>query len=133
VIYLSSVLVMTALLTVPIQTWLKAIVCICVEGIAGLGYSVSLAIRRDAYQERSDLFPYVVLPFVAYALMVAGGLLLLARPRISLDLVAAGMLVLLCLGSETHGRSQPQSCRRGTEIGRLTQSAFALKFPSTPL
>jgi hypothetical protein len=96
VIYFSSVLLLSALLSVPNQTRLTAVICICLEGIAGLGYSGLLAIRRGAsYQSRSDLFPYAVFPLAAYALMVAGGLLLLSRPQRGLDLVAAGMLVLL--------------------------------------
>jgi len=101
VIYFSSVLLMSALLTVPNQTRLTAVICVCVGGIAGLGYCASLAIRQGAgsasYRERSDLFHYVVFPFAAYALMVAGGLLLLRRTQIGLDLIAAGMLVLLGL------------------------------------
>jgi len=99
VIYFSSVLLMGALLIVPNQTRLSAVTCICLEGIAGLAYSGSLAIRRGAgrtsYVQRSDLFPYVVFPFAAYALMVAGGLVLLRKAQIGLDVVAAGVLVLL--------------------------------------
>jgi hypothetical protein len=99
VIYFSSVLFLSALLTIPNQTRLTAVICICLEGIAGLGYCGSLAIRRGAgsafYESRSDFFPYVILPFFAYAFMVAGGLVLPARPPIGLDLVAAGMLALL--------------------------------------
>jgi hypothetical protein len=96
VIYFSTVLLMSAILTVPNQTRFTAVICICLGGIAGLGYSGFLAIRRGAgYYQRSDLFPYVVFPFAAYALIVAGGLLLLPKPQISLDLVAAGMLALL--------------------------------------
>ncbi len=99
VIYFSSVLLMSALLTVPNQTPLTAVVCVCLEGIAGLGYSASLAVRRGTeeafYEQRSDLLLYVVFPFAGYALMVAGGLLLLRRPSVGLNLVAAAMLVLL--------------------------------------
>jgi len=98
VIYFSSVLLMSALLTVPNQTRLSAVTCICLQGVAGLGYCGSLAIRRgagSAFYEARDLFPYVVFPFGAYALIVAGGLLLLRRAQIGLDLVAAGLLVLL--------------------------------------
>ena len=101
VIYFTSVLLMSALLTVPDQTRLTAVICICLVGTAGLGYSGSLAIRRGAgnafYEQHSDLFPYVVFPFAAYALMVTGGLLLLRRAQIGLDLVAAGILVLLVI------------------------------------
>jgi len=99
VVYFSSVLLMSALLTVPNQTKLSAIICTCLGGIAGLGYAGSLAIKRGAgsasYLERSDLFPYVVFPFGAYALIAAGGLLLISSAPIGLDLVAAGMLALL--------------------------------------
>ena len=101
VIYFGSVLLMSALLIVPNQTRLSAVTCICLVGLVGLGYSGSLAIRRGAgsasYAERSDLFPYVVFPFAAYALMVAGGLVLLRRAQFGLDVVAAGVLVLLCV------------------------------------
>jgi len=101
VIYFSSVLVMSALLTVPNQTRLTAVICICLEGAVGLGYCGSLAFRRGIgnafYEARSDLLPYVVFPFVAYALTAAGGLLLLQTPQIGLDLVAGGMLVLLAI------------------------------------
>jgi len=100
VIYFSSVLLMSAVLLVPNQTRLSAFTCICLGGIAGLSYSGSLAIRRGAgstsYVQRSDLLPYVVFPFAAYALVVAGSLVLLRRAQIGLDVVAAGVLVLLC-------------------------------------
>jgi len=101
VIYFSSVLLMSTLLTVPNHTRLSAIICICLEGTAGLGYSGFLAIRRGAgsasFEQRSDLFPYAVIPLGAYVLMVAGGLMLLPWPHIALDLVAASMLALLAI------------------------------------
>jgi hypothetical protein len=103
VIYLSSVLLMGAILTVPNQTRFTAMICNCLEGIAGLGYSGALAIRRGAdtasYESRVDILPYAVPPLGAYALMVVGGVLLPRRPQIGLDLVAAGMLVLIGIGS----------------------------------
>ena len=98
VICFSTVLLMSAILTIPTQTRLTTVICICLAGIGGLAYSVSLVIRRGAgisFYDRSDLFPYVLFPFAAYAFMVAGGLLLLRMPQIGLDLVAAGMLLLL--------------------------------------
>jgi len=99
VVYFGSVLLMSAVLIVPNHTRLSAVICICLGGILGLGYSGSLAIRRGSgspsYEQRSDLFPYAVFPFAAYALMVAGGLVLLRRAQIGLDVVAAGVLVLL--------------------------------------
>ena len=99
VVYFGSVLLASALLTIPNQTRLTAVICICVGGVTGLGYSASLAIKRGAgsasFEERADLFPYAVFPFSAYSLMIAGALLLFRRAPIGLDLVAAGMLVLL--------------------------------------
>jgi hypothetical protein len=101
VIYFSSVLLIRALLTVPNLSRLSAVICICHAGIAGLGYTGSLAIRRGAgsafYAQRSDLFSYVLFPFAAYALMVAGGSVLLSNAQIALDLVAAALLLLLIL------------------------------------
>lgn len=96
VIYFTSVLLTSALLTVPSQTRLTAAICLCLGGTVGLAYSGSLVIRRSiSFYKRSDLLPYVVFPFAAYSLMVAGGLLLLSWPQNGLNLVAAGMLVLL--------------------------------------
>jgi hypothetical protein len=92
----------SALLTVPNQTRFTALICICLVGTVGLVYSGWLAIRRDAgsplYESRSDLFPYAVFPFVAFSLVVAGGLLMVRMFQTGLDLVAAGILVLLGVG-----------------------------------
>jgi len=99
VIYFSSVLLISALLTIPGQTRLSAIICICLGGTIGLVYSGFLGVRRGPgsafYQERADLFPYIVFPFAGYALMVAGGLLLSQRGPIGFDLIAAATLALL--------------------------------------
>ena len=108
VIYFTSVLVMCALLTVPDQTRLAAVICICLVGIAGLVYSGSLAIRRSAgsayYEQHSNLFPHVVFPFAAYVLMVSGRLLLLRRAQIGLDWKRPGCSCCLLSRSETRGR-----------------------------
>jgi len=100
VIYFTSVLLMSALLTIPDQTRFMAAICICLGGIAGVGYSASLVIRKRtvSFYDRSDLFPYVFFPLAGYALIISGGLLLLLRPQIGVNLVAAGMLGLLGIG-----------------------------------
>lgn len=101
VIYFSSIVFIGLLLTMPAHTPATAGICVCLGGVAGLGYSGSLAIRRGRgrgfYEHPSDLLPYVVLPFVAYLLTVSGGLLLFRAPQIGVDLVAAGMLALLAV------------------------------------
>jgi len=95
---LSIILLMNATLTIPTQTRLTTVICICLGGIGGLAYSVSLVVRRGggiSFYDRVDLFYYVVFPLAGYALVVAGGLLLLRTPQIGLTLVAAGVLILL--------------------------------------
>jgi threonine/homoserine/homoserine lactone efflux protein len=44
----STVLLLSALLSIPTQTRLTAVTCICLVGIAGLIYSALLAIRQGA-------------------------------------------------------------------------------------
>ncbi|HXX21151.1 MAG TPA: hypothetical protein VEJ46_17255 [Candidatus Acidoferrum sp.] len=100
VVYFTSVLLTSTTLTIPTQTRLSAVICICFVGAAGLVYSASLLIRRGtgvSFYSRTDLFPYVVIPMAGYALMVAGSLLLLRRSQIGLDLAALGMLDLLAI------------------------------------
>jgi len=72
VIYFVSVLPMGGILILPNHTRVSAVTCICLESSVGLVYSGSLAIRRGgiSYVQSSDLFPYVVFPFAAFALMV---------------------------------------------------------------
>ena len=48
VIYLTSVLIMSALLTIPNQTRLSAVLCICTMGVFGLIYIGSLTVYRLA-------------------------------------------------------------------------------------
>jgi len=59
VIYLTSVLVMSALLTIPNQTQLSSVICICTMGIFGLVYTGSLTVvRSEFYEKRSDRYRY---------------------------------------------------------------------------
>jgi hypothetical protein len=59
VIYLTSVLVMSALLTIPNQTQLSSVICICSMGSFGLVYIGSLIVlRNELYEKRSDRYRY---------------------------------------------------------------------------
>ena len=79
-IYFSTVLLLSALLSIPTQARLTAVTCTCLVGIAGLICSALLAIRQGvSYQTPFGPFPYAVFRLVAFAFMVAGGLLLLPR------------------------------------------------------
>ena len=96
VIYLTSVLVMSALLTIPNQTQLSSVICICIMGIFGLIYTGSLTIlRSELYEKRSDRYRYAVVPFLAYLILFIGGLSLHRVGQVGLDVVAAGMVMLL--------------------------------------
>jgi hypothetical protein len=100
VIYFGSVLFLAALLTIPSHTRLTAALCVCLGGFLGLAYSASFYVRRglkQSYYDQRDLILYAVFPFAAYGLVVAGGILFFHQPQLGLNLVAAGMLLLLAL------------------------------------
>jgi hypothetical protein len=59
VIYLSSVLIMSALLTIPNQTRLSAVICISIMCVFGLLYIGSLTVMRsEVYESRFDRYRY---------------------------------------------------------------------------
>jgi len=100
VVYLVSVLGVAALLTFPNHTRLTATLCISLMGVVGLVYSGSFLIgrgRKKTYYEQSDLIPYSGFPFVAYGLLVFGGVLLLHDAQRGLTCVAVGMLSSLTI------------------------------------
>jgi membrane protein CcdC involved in cytochrome C biogenesis len=97
VVYFGSVLLLAALLTFPNPSRFAATLCICCTGTSGLLYSVSRVVRREKFIRRSDVFPYVACPLVAYGLLVWGGLLLDHAAQRGLTLVAVGMLALVML------------------------------------
>jgi len=99
VVYFASVLGVAALLSFPNHTRLTATLCICLVGVAGLVYSGSILIGGDkkSYVDRHDLIPHASLPFMAYGLLVLGGVLLLYDTQRGLTFVAVGMLSLLTI------------------------------------
>ena len=96
VIYLTSVLIMSALLTIPNQTRLSAVICISIMCVFGLLYIGSLTVMRgEVYESRFDRYRYAVVPLLAYVVLFSGGLVLRRSGQIGLDVVAAGMVMLL--------------------------------------
>jgi len=96
VIYLTSVLIMSALLTIPNQTRLSAVICISIMCVFGLLYIGSLTVMRsEVYQGRLDRYRYAGVPLLAYVVLFSGGLVLRRSGQIGLDVVAAGMVMLL--------------------------------------
>jgi len=100
VVYFASVLGVAELLTFPNHSLLSATLCVCLVGVCGLAYVGSILIGGDkkGYEERVDVIHYAVLPFVAYGLLVSGGVLLLHDTQLGLTLMAVGMLSLLMVG-----------------------------------
>lgn len=96
VLYLTTVLVMSALLTIPNQSRLSAAICICIMGLFGLIYIGSLAVLRGKlFEKRFDRYRYAGVPFLAYVVLLSGGLALHRSGQVGLDVVAAGMVMLL--------------------------------------
>jgi hypothetical protein len=80
---------MSALLTIPNQTKLSSIICICAMGMFGLVYIGSLAfLRSEFYEKRSDRYRYAVVPFLAYLVLFIGGMLVHRGGQVGLDVVA---------------------------------------------
>jgi hypothetical protein len=99
---LGVVLCLAAMLTFPDQSRSTATMCMVLTGAVGVLYSASLLIqggrkKRERFYETSDVAMYVVCPAAAYALLVAGGVVLGDAVKRGLTLAAAGMLTLLAL------------------------------------
>jgi len=96
VIYLTSVLIMSAVLTIPNHTPLSAFICISIMCVFGLLYIGSLAVlRSQLYQGGFERYRYAGVPLLAYAVLLSGGVALRRGGQVGLDLVAAGMVILL--------------------------------------
>jgi hypothetical protein len=99
VVYFGSVFLLAALLTFPDHTRLTATLCSCTVGGAGILYVASLLAlgdRKTRYAG-SEVVVYVVCPAAAYALVLAGGVVLGHAPECGLTFTAAGMLALITL------------------------------------
>lgn len=82
--------------TIPNQTVRSSAICICVMGVFGVVYIGSLTLlRSEFFERRFDRYRYAVVPFLAYLVLFSGGLLLRRSGQIGLDVVAAGIVMLL--------------------------------------
>jgi hypothetical protein len=102
VVHFCGVLLVAAILCVPGHTVASLAWCIAGTGVAGLVLStrvVVLARRQQHYRPvLEDWIGHVVMPLVAYATLTVAAVLLLRSPRVALDLVAAGSVLLLLTG-----------------------------------
>ena len=84
---------------IPSQTWLSLGVILAAGGLGGLVYAgrvwVEVVIRRKFRVDAVDRFFYATIPLLGYLLIVAAGILLLARKAWSSEVTAAALVVLL--------------------------------------
>jgi uncharacterized membrane protein SirB2 len=102
VVHFCAALLISAIITAPWSAIFDAGVCLVVFGVVGFSYAL-LVIRHAKKQthyeaDAEDWFWYAALPLVAYAALLAAGILLCLNMRSSLFLIAATTLVFLFTG-----------------------------------
>jgi hypothetical protein len=103
VVHFSSVLAVSLVMLLPLASWLLLGIIVLVCGLVGLGYSV-LTVRdsiRDgliANVDWEDRTWYGVLPFLAYLIELAAGIVLACGAAAGCAVLAACMGLLLIVG-----------------------------------
>jgi hypothetical protein len=98
-VHLGSVLVGSAILTVPTLTPLALAAFLGLGGIAGAIYGIVVAFRVRSFNlDLSDRAFYVALPILAYAGLAAASLLCEAGGELAFNILAVSLVVLLICG-----------------------------------
>ena len=96
VIHLSTVLLGCLLAMVPSLDWPAASVAFGIGSLAGLVYSARTALRVAGSQVIFvDRIWYGVVPMFAYGVIFAGAVMLLLQPRVALETLAVGLVLLV--------------------------------------
>ncbi|HET6184498.1 MAG TPA: hypothetical protein VFA03_13005 [Acetobacteraceae bacterium] len=103
VVHFTCVLAASLAVLTPVQSSTGYCVLIGADGLLGLIYALLVFGRMSHHGLRTridwdDRICYAVLPFFAYAGMLAGGVLFLAQPALGMDVLAAAMALLLLVG-----------------------------------
>jgi hypothetical protein len=102
VVHFSSAFVLCVLGTIPAHTWLTLGALPALVGIAGAVYSANvwmqLFIRRRFTVDVVDRLFYALIPLAAYLVVIAAAVVLFTRPNVGLELLAAGLLILVIAG-----------------------------------
>jgi hypothetical protein len=102
VVHFCSVLLVSAILSMPKHTPGTLSLCITITGLAGLGYAVWVFFqtrRQTHYQPvLEDWIWHAVLPHVAYLSLLIVGLCIRTHPEPALYFVAVTALLLLYIG-----------------------------------
>jgi len=102
IVHFGAVLLVAAILSAPWRGLLNVSVALGMCGLAGVLYGLIVlkrARRQTGYSPvLEDWLWHVVLPLIAYALLLIAGILLRSYPRQVLFLVGANALLLLFIG-----------------------------------
>jgi hypothetical protein len=103
IVHFSSALGLAALLSMPNHSVLSLAALLAACGVAGVGYIAAVAFRLRRMPEiyvpvREDWLWVVVVPGLAYALLLVGAALVFTPPRFGMKTVAAALLLLLLAG-----------------------------------
>jgi hypothetical protein len=102
VVHFSSTLFMSIFAVVPVHSELPLASLLVLVGLAGLVFSarvwVQILIRRSFNVDMTDRLFYALIPCIGHLLVVVGGLMLIMRPDLGLDVLAAAALILLFAG-----------------------------------
>jgi len=101
VLFCASLLI-SAIMTAPLDAVFPLAVCLALLGAAGLAYAVTVirhARKQKGYNpDAGDWFWYIALPLVAYLGLAAEGILLAWNVACCLYLIAVNTLLLLFIG-----------------------------------
>jgi hypothetical protein len=102
IVHFCVVLLLAATLTMPHHGAGPLAAAIVAIGLGGLVYAIAVAItarrQNDYAPQLEDWIWHVILPIVAYFVLLVAGLLLLAHPSAALYTIALAALLLLYIG-----------------------------------
>jgi hypothetical protein len=102
VLHFGAALLVSAVLVAPWHSLVLAGVVVAVVGCYGVAYIVRVMVRTrrltNYIADAEDWTYYTILPFVAYGVIFAGAIALMAVPAKALFAIAAGVVLLLFIG-----------------------------------
>ncbi len=106
VIYFGIVLLISAILCAPWHSLIYVTVLVGLIGLWGFAYSLRIIFRvifrirpRSAYApDLEDWIWYTILPFVSYAIILAGAVTIALHPPLGLFILAAAVIFLIFIG-----------------------------------
>jgi hypothetical protein len=99
VVQLSSVLVGSAILTVPTLTPLSLAILLGAGGVSGVVYGIVVALRIWHMRlDTDDRIFYIILPVIAYAAMATSAIMACTHNEPTFETLAVSLVALLIIG-----------------------------------